>query len=102
MVLPIDFRNSVKKRIKDYVDELISQEVKPQSQAKDRWKFENAADWHHGHFVGLMSGVTSSMFYALYKERLTPDDANEIQEMLEEYTKDLREYFKSFDNKTKP
>ena len=99
MPLPIDFRTAVKKRIRGYVDDLISQKVEPQSQAKARWKFENSADWHHGHFVGLMSGVAGSMYYALYKKQLSPDEATELQEILEEYTKELRGYFKSFDNR---
>ncbi len=87
----------MRNRIKIYVDDLISEKIKLQSHAKARWKFENTVDWHHGHFVGLMSGAASSIYYALYKKQLSADDVSEIHEMLEEHTKVLRDFLKNND-----
>jgi len=98
MSLPISFRYTIKKDIKNQVDILIKQGRKPDRQAKNRWKFKNSSDWHYGYFVGMMMGLASSLYASKYGNSMTPEQMKGIEELLEEYTKDLREYFESFDN----
>jgi len=62
MNLPIPFRNTIKKEIKNQVDIIINPRRKSDRQAKNRWKFKNSSDWHHGYFVGMMMGHASSLY----------------------------------------
>ena len=97
MSLPIPFRNEIKNEIKNEVDKLINQRRTPGKQAKNRWNFKNSSDWHHGHFVGMMMGLANSQYASKYGKSMTPEQMKGIEELLEEYTKELREYFQSFD-----
>ncbi len=92
MSLPNYDRNTIRESIKSQVEQLIKQKVKPSSQAKNKWKYKNASDWHYGHFVGMMQGLISSTYYT------TVEQMKEVEELIEEYTKELRDYFKSFDS----
>jgi len=97
MSLPIPFRNEIKNDIKEQVDKLINQSRKPDKQAKNRWKFKNSSDWHYGYFVGMMMGLANSLYASKYGNSMTNEQMKGIEELLEEYTKKLREYFESFD-----
>jgi len=66
----------------------------PSSQAKKRWKFENSADWHHGHFVGMMEQNAVSTYHKIFRKPIGKEKMKEVEEMLEEESKVLREYFK--------
>ena len=97
MSLPIPARNAIKKAIQVQMDMLINYEAKPAKQAQRRWKYKNASDWHYGHFVGMMEAISVSAFNQLFGENPNTDQMREIEEIIEEYTKDLRNYFQSFD-----
>jgi len=97
MSLPIPARNAIKKSIQYQIDMLINYEAKPAEQARKRWKYKNASDWHYGHFVGMMEAISVASFNLMFGERPNTDQMREIEEIIEEYTKDLRNYFQSFD-----
>jgi len=67
---------------------------KPSSQAKNKWKFENSADWHHGHFVGVMETSADATYVTYFGTKPSEDKMLEIEEIIEEESKPLREYFK--------
>ena len=69
----------------------------PAEQAQRRWKFKNASDWHYGHFVGMAEALSVTSFNLMFGQRPNIDQMKEIEEIIEEYTKDLRNYFQSFD-----
>ncbi len=92
MSLSISNRNTIKESIQFHVEQLINQKVKPSSQAKNRWKYKNASDWHYGQFVGMMQGLIISTFST------TVEQMKEVEELIEEHSKELRDFFKSFDS----
>ena len=97
MSLPIPARNAIKKAIQTQMDMLINYEAKPAEQAQRRWKYKNASDWHYGHFVGMMEALAISSFSTLFGQNPNAGQMREIAEIIQEYTKDLRDYFQSFD-----
>jgi len=92
MALDIEFRNALRKAIKNNCEEIMGH--KPSSQAKAKWKFENSADWHYGHFVGMMEALGTSTFFTFFRTRTNEEQMAEIEEIIEEESKVLREYFK--------
>jgi len=94
MVIDIAFRNAVRTSVKNFCKAIIDG-GKPSSQAKNRWKFENSADWHYGHFVGMMEASASAMYFTFFKDRPDEEKMREIEEIIEEESRDLREYFKT-------
>ena len=99
MSLPIPARIAIKKSIQLHVEQLINQKVKPSSQAKNKWHFKNASDWHYGHFVGVSLMNFSNVFEKMFGDRPSIEQTKEIEELIEEYSKDLQKYFQSFDEK---
>ena len=97
MSLPIPARTVIKNEIQSQIDILINYEAKPSKQAQRRWKYKNASDWHYGHFVGMMQATSVASFHLMFGHSPTTDQITEIEEIIEEYTKDLRNYFQSFD-----
>ena len=67
---------------------------KPSTQAKNKWKFENSADWHHGHFVGMMEASASATYFTFFQAKIGEEKMMEVEEIIEEESKELREYFK--------
>lgn len=76
---------------------MIRQKVKPSTQAKNKWHFKNASDWHYGHFVGMTIMNCSNAYEKMFGERPSIEQTKEIEELIEEYSKDLLGYFQSFD-----
>jgi len=93
MSLDIPFRNAVRSAIKRYCKGIMNG-GKPSSQAKAKWKFENSADWHYGHFVGTMGTSATAMYFTFFKELPNEDQVRDIEDIIEEESKELREYFK--------
>ncbi len=97
MSLPIPARIGIKKAIQAHVEQLIKQKVKPSSQAKNKWHFKNASDWHYGHYVGTALMNFSNVYAEMFGSRSSIEQTKEIEELIEEYSKDLQKYFESFD-----
>lgn len=95
MPLPIAFRVSVRRAIKMYVDDLIKQQVKPNPQASQKWKYTNSADYHYGHFVGFNLMNSQCLYKEFYHKQITVDEGKEIEEIIEELGKPFREYLQS-------
>ena len=94
MVLSIPYRNMVRRSIKTYVDDIIHQQVKQSSQALKKWKFSNSADFHYGHFVGMMEGICTSIFREFHGKKINDDEMAEVTDIIEELGKPFREYLK--------
>ena len=92
MSLPIEFRNVIRRTTEDYVKKLIQTEVKPHPQSTRKWKFSNSADFHYGHFVGMMEMNATSVFPMFYQRQLNPEEMQEVEEIIEELGKPFREY----------
>jgi len=93
MSLDIAFRNAVRLSVKNFC-KAIMDGGKPSTQAKNKWKFENSADWHHGHFVGMMESSASAMYFTFFGSQIGEEKMKEVEEIIEEESKELREYFK--------
>lgn len=101
MSLPISFRNAVRKSIKILADQLIEGKATPDSQSYNKWKFSNSADFHYGHFVGMMEGNVSGMFIQFFKRNMNEEELRELTEIIEELGKPFREYLQTrFGEKT--
>jgi len=97
MSLPFPVSNAIKRSIQSYIEQLIKQGRKPATQARKKWKYKTASDWHHGHFVGMMEEISRSTYETITGKQITIDQMKEIEEIIEEYGRGLRDYFQSFD-----
>ena len=95
MPLPIEFRNVIRRRTKEYVERLITQQVTPDPRSSKKWRFSNSADFHYGHFVGMMEMNASNVFSTFYHKQPDQEEMREIEEILEELGKPFREYLQS-------
>jgi len=93
MALPIVYRNAIRKGIKNLVNNSINEKISPESQATNRWKYTNSADFHFGHFIGMSETLASNIFQQSYKRQINQEEMREVQEIIEEESKPLREYF---------
>ena len=96
--LPIVVRNAIRTHLELHVKRLVERGAKPAIQAGKKWKYKNASDWHHGHFVGMMESSAVSLYHQLYSGELTIEQMMEIEEIIEEYGNKLRDYFQSLDS----
>ena len=60
------------------------------------WDCENTGDFLCGFFVGEMVGSALSAFQIVHKREPTPEEHMEIIEMVETYSKDIKEFFAKF------
>ena len=98
MVLPIEIRNAMKRATKLQVETMIAREVTPESQAAKRWKFKSIADFHFGHFVGMMETIHSNGFEQFTKQKPNHEEMDEIREIIEEEGKPFREYLETLES----
>ena len=93
MDLDTTFRNAIRASVRHYCNAIIGG-GRPTSQAKNKWKFENSADWHYGHFVGTMESSANVTYTEFFGKSIDEEKMREIEEIIEEESKELREYFK--------
>lgn len=60
------------------------------------WNCENLGDFLCGFFVGEMVGSALSAFQIFHKREPTSDEHMEIIELVEEYSKEIQEFFAKF------
>ena len=60
------------------------------------WDFENIGDFLCGFFVGEMVGSALSAFQIVHKREPTADEHLEIIELVESYSKEIKEFFAKF------
>ena len=58
---------------------------------KQIWKFQNEHDFFYGHTVGRIEGTAIGIFLQRDNKRLSFDDLNEIKEIIELRSKEIRE-----------
>ena len=98
MVLSIVYRNAMTRATKLQVKTMIAKEVTPDSQAAKRWKFTSIADFHYGHFVGMMEANLSNVFEQFTKQKPNHEEWDEIREIIEEEGKPFREYLETLES----
>ena len=60
------------------------------------WNCENVGDFLCGFFVGEMVGSALSAFQIVHKREPTADEHLEIIELVESYSKEIKEFFAKF------
>ena len=62
----------------------------------ETWNCEKVGDFLCGFFVGEMVGSALSAFQIVHKREPTPDEHLEIIELVENYSKEIKEFFSKF------
>ena len=62
----------------------------------ETWNCENIGDFLCGFFVGEMVGSALSAFQVVHKREPTADEHLEIIELVESYSKEIKEFFAKF------
>ncbi|PJC50408.1 MAG: hypothetical protein CO032_05060 [Nitrosopumilales archaeon CG_4_9_14_0_2_um_filter_34_16] len=62
----------------------------------ETWNCANIGDFLCGFFVGEMVGSALSAFQIVHKREPTPDEHLEIIELVENHSKEIREFFAKF------
>jgi hypothetical protein len=62
----------------------------------ETWNCANIGDFLCGFFVGEMVGSALSAFQIVHKREPTPDEHLEIIELVEDHSKEIREFFAKF------
>ncbi|QUC65378.1 hypothetical protein NsoK4_03805 [Nitrosopumilus sp. K4] len=60
------------------------------------WDCQNVGDFLCGFFVGEMVGSALSAFQVVHQREPTADEHLEIIELVEKYSKDIKEFFAKF------
>jgi hypothetical protein len=94
MTLDFEFKNQTNNLIKETLSLYKNAGASPR--IGDVWKCENIGDFLCGFFVGEMVGSALSAFQVYHKREPTPDEHMEIVSLVENYTKEIREFFAKF------
>ncbi|HEV8405590.1 MAG TPA: hypothetical protein VGQ13_06770 [Nitrososphaera sp.] len=99
MTLDKDIKNTIETTIEN---DLAAPKVpkKRVPNLKRIWKCEYAYDFLYGHRVGYYKGLAEGFVLERYRRQLTEAEDNEVFEIVEPYTRALRNYFAYY--KTKP
>ena len=62
----------------------------------ETWDCANVGDFLCGFFVGEMVGSALSAFQIIYKREPTAEEHMEIVELVESYSKEIKEFFNKF------
>ena len=88
-------QNSILHEIKRWSEIITKQkELKPITD-KQKWNFVNASDWKYGHFIGMIEGLAVLYHHVVHHRQITPNELKDIEDFIEENTKNIREYFYS-------
>jgi hypothetical protein len=60
------------------------------------WDCQNVGDFLCGFFVGEMVGSALSAFQVVHQREPTPEEHMEIIELVESYSKEIKEFFAKF------
>jgi len=90
MVLDPEFRKMVEEFVKISLEALdnIQKESKIFRQI---WKFEHEPDFFYGQIVGRIEGHAQGIYFERFKHLLSYDELNEIKEIIEIHSKEMRE-----------
>jgi hypothetical protein len=65
------------------------------------WKCQHAHDFLYGHRVGYYKGLAEGMVLERYRRQLSAEEDNEVFEIVERYTGELRKYFAYYKDRRK-
>lgn len=92
--------------IRELVERVIENDLAAPKVSKKRvpklkrvWKCDHAHDFLYGHRAGYYNGLVEGLVLERYKRELTEDEKNEVFEIVEPYTKNLRQYFAYYKEK---
>ncbi len=94
MALDNDFKEQTEKLVSETLELYKSAGASPR--IGDVWKCENTGDFLCGFFVGEMIGSALSAFQIFHKREPTPEEHNEIFEIVESFKDEIRKFFSQF------
>ncbi len=65
------------------------------------WKCGYAHDFLYGHRVGYYKGLAEGMVLERYRHQLSAEEDNEVFEIVQQHTRDLRKYFAYYKDRRK-
>lgn len=87
-------QNSILHEIKRWSEIITNQkELKPLIENKQKWNFVNDSDWRYGHFIGMIEGLAVLYHHVTHHRQITPNELQDIEDFIQENTKDMRNYF---------
>jgi hypothetical protein len=100
MALDSDITNIIKAVIEN---DLTAPKVPKKRVPKLRrvWKCEYAYDFLYGHRVGYYKGLAEGMVLERYRHELSPEEDNEVFEIVQHHTRELRKYFAYYKDRRK-
>lgn len=92
LALDIDIRNIVESAIES---DLAAPKVpkKRVPNLKKAWRCDHAHDFLYGHRVGYYKGLAEGLVLERHRRQLTEGEENDVFEIVEQHSKDLRRYF---------
>jgi hypothetical protein len=92
MTLDNDTRNIIKTVIEN---DLTAPKVPKRRvpKLKHVWKCQYAHDFLYGHRVGYYKGLAEGIILERYRRQLSAEEDNEVFEIIQRYTRELRRYF---------
>src|ERR687890_1016733 len=97
--------SDIRKIIESVIENDMASPKIPKSRVpklKHTWKCNQAPDFLYGHRVGYYKGLAEGMILERYRRQLTPEEDNEVFELVSSHLKVLRKYFAYYkDRRTK-
>src|ERR671922_2946390 len=94
--------------IKNIIEAVIENDMAAPKVPKKRvpklkriWKCHQVPDFLYGHRVGYYKGLAEGMILERYRRQLSKEEDNEVFEMVQRYTRELRRYFAYYKDKRK-
>jgi len=94
MTIDQEFLTQTDKLIRDTLELYKNAGASPR--IGDIWNCKNIGDFLCGFFVGEMIGSALSAFQAFHKREPTPDEHQEIVDIVEKYNHEIRDFFMKF------
>ena len=94
MTLDPEFRDQTSKLIRETLELYKNAGASPR--INEVWKCQNIGDFLCGFFVGEMVGSALSAFQVFHKREPTADEHMEIVGLVENFTKEIQEFFAKF------
>ncbi len=94
MTLDPEFKNQTTNLIQQTLE--LYKQAGASPRINEIWDCKNTGDFLCGFFVGEMIGSALSAFQIHHKREPTPDEHLEIVNLVEEYSKEIRDFFSKF------
>jgi len=94
MTLDPEFKNQTTNLIQQTLE--LYKQAGASPRINEVWDCKNTGDFLCGFFVGEMIGSALSAFQVYHKREPTQDEHLEIVNLVEEYSKEIREFFSKF------